>query len=124
MSIRLWREYVLKKSAKDLAEQDLPVKWFMFIYLSSKPGMTETSICTPVHVAYSPLASMNHQWTINLHDGYHPSYVLIPGEYIPPSIPTICNLLYGMFHFGVDYPHTTPSTQRGEVKFFQLDLSL
>ena len=47
-------EYVLKKSAADLGEQDFPVKWFKFIYPSSKPRITETSTCTPVHVAYSP----------------------------------------------------------------------
>ena len=63
-------EYVLKKSAADLGEQHSPVTWFKFIYPSSKPRMTETSIGTPVHVAYSPLASMNRQWTITLHDGY------------------------------------------------------
>ena len=37
---------------------------------SSKPRMTETSTLTPVHVAYSPIAFMNHQCTISLHDGY------------------------------------------------------
>ena len=63
-------EHVLKKSATEIGEQDFPVKWFMFIYPSSKPRMTETSTLTPVHVAYSPIASMNHQWTINLYDGY------------------------------------------------------
>ena len=47
-----------------------PSVWFKFIYPRSKSRMTETSACTPVHVAYSPLAPMNHQWTINLHDGY------------------------------------------------------
>ena len=38
-------EYVLKKSASDLWEQDFPVKWFKFICPSSKPRMTESSIC-------------------------------------------------------------------------------
>ena len=47
-----------------------PSEWFKFIYPSSKSRMTETSLCTPVQVAYSPLASMNHQWTIKFHDGY------------------------------------------------------
>ena len=100
-------EYVLKKSAADLGEQDFPVKWFKFIYPSSKLRMTETSICTPIHVAYSPLASMNHQWTINLHDGYPSFHALMPVEYIQQSIPTICNLLSTMFHFGVDCLHPT-----------------
>ena len=100
-------EYVLKKSAADLGEQDFPVKWFKFIYPSSTTRMTETLICAPVHVAYSPLAYMNHQWTINLHDGYPPFHTLMPGEYIPPSIPTVCNHLSSMFHFCVDYLHST-----------------
>ena len=63
-------DYVLKKSATELGEQDFPLKWFKFICPSSKPRMTETSTFTPVHVAYSPVVFMNHQWTINLHDGY------------------------------------------------------
>ena len=50
-------ESILKKSAADLGEQDFSVKWFKLICPSSKPRMTETSTCTPVHVAYSPLAS-------------------------------------------------------------------
>ena len=90
-------EYVLKKSDADLVEQDFPVKWFKFIYLSSKLRMTETSICTHVHVAYSPLASMNHQWTINLNDGYPSFHALMPVEYIPPLIPTLCNLCLPCF---------------------------
>ena len=61
-------EYVLKKSTADLGEQDFPVKWFKLIYPSSNPMIIETSTCSPFHVAYSPLASMNHQWTINLGD--------------------------------------------------------
>ena len=63
-------EHVLMKSAAEIGEQDIPVKWFMFIYPRAKPRMTETSTLTPVHVAYSLIAFMNHQWTINLHDGY------------------------------------------------------
>ena len=68
---------------------------------SPKPRMTETPVQKPVHVAYSPIASMNYQLTINLHDGYAPLNVLIPVEYLPPSIPTLCNPMYTMFHFGV-----------------------
>ena len=49
----------------------------------------------PVHVAYSPLASMNHQWTINLHDWYRPPCALIPGDSTPTFIPTLYNLWYG-----------------------------
>ena len=73
--------------------------------------MTETSIHTPVHVAYSPIASMNHQGTINLHDGYPSLHVLLPEEYIPPSLPTLCNLKSTMFHFGVDLLHSTTEPQ-------------
>ena len=109
MPTRLW-EYVLKKSAADLGEQDFPVKWFKLTYPSSNPRTTETSTYTPVHVAYSPIASMNHQWTINLHYGYASSNALMPVEYIPPSIPTLCNLMSTMFHFGVDFLHSTQDT--------------
>ena len=63
-------EHVLKRSATATGEQDFPVKWFKFIHPSPKPRMTETPVQKPVHVAYSPIASMNYQWTINLHDGY------------------------------------------------------
>ena len=63
-------EHVLKRSAKATGEQDFPVKWFMFILPNPKPRMTETPVQKPVHVAYSPIASMNYQWTINLHDRY------------------------------------------------------
>ena len=86
-------EHVLKESGTEIGEQDFPVKWFNFIYPSSKPRMNETSILTPVHVAYSPIAIMNHQFTINLHDGYPSLHVLLPEEYIPPSLPTLCNLM-------------------------------
>ena len=74
------------------------MKWFK---LSPKPWMTESLVQKSVHVAYSPITSMNYQWTINLHDGYPRLNVLIPVEYIPPSIPTLCNPKYTMFHFGV-----------------------
>ena len=53
--------------------------------------MTETSVPTLVHVAYSPrqvayspIALMNYQWTINLHEGYPPLQALLPEECIPP----------------------------------------
>ena len=100
-------QHVLKKYAADVGEQDFPVNWFKFIYPNSQHRMTETSTCTHVHVAYSPLASMNHQWASNLHHGYPSFHALMPVEYIPPSIPTLCSLLSTMFHFGVYY--ITPS---------------
>ena len=65
--------------------------------------MTETPVQEPVHVAYSPIASMNCQWTINLHDGYPPLQVLLPEEYIPLSLHNLCNFKPTMFHLGGDY---------------------
>ena len=64
--------------------------------------MTETPVQKPVHVAYSPIASMNYQWTIILHVGYPPLQVLLPKEYIPPSINTLRNLKPTMFHLTDD----------------------
>ena len=104
-------EHVLKKSATETGEQDFPVKWFKFICPRSKPRMTKASTFTPVHVAYSPIVFMSHQWTINLHDGYPPLDVLLPEEYILPSIPILCNLNPTMFHFGVDLLHSTTEPQ-------------
>ena len=94
-------EHVLKRSAAAIGKKDFPVKWFKFIHPSPKPRMTETPVQKPVHVVYSPIDSMNYQWTISLHDGYSPLNVLIPVKYIPASIPTLCNSKYTMFHFGV-----------------------
>ena len=110
-------EHVLNKSATEIGEQDFPVKWFNFIYIRSKLRMTETSIHAPVHVAYSPTAFMNHQWTINLHVGYPSLHVLLPEEYILPSLPTLCNLKSTMFHFGVDILYSTTEPQHDLSKF-------
>ena len=82
--------HVLKRSATATGKQDSPVKWFK-ICAESKLRMPDTSILTDVYVAYSPIGFMNHMWTINLHDGQPPLNVLLPLEYIPPSIPTLCN---------------------------------
>ena len=49
---------------------DFPVQWFKFIHPIPKPRMTKTPFQIAVHKAYSPIASMNYKWTINLHDGY------------------------------------------------------
>ena len=38
-------------------------------------------------------------------------YVLIPGESLLPSIPTLCNLTFGMFHFDVDFLNSTKESQ-------------
>ena len=63
-------EHVLKRSATATGKQDFLMKWFKFIHPSPNPRVTETPVQKPVHVAYSPIASMNYQWAINLHDGY------------------------------------------------------
>ena len=96
-------EHVLKRSATEVSKQDFPVKWFKFIHPSPRPRMTETPIEKPVHVAYSPIASMNYQWTINLHNRYPPLQVLLPEEYVPPSLHNLCNFKPTMFHFCDDY---------------------
>ena len=59
-----------ERSAIATGEQEFPVKWFKFIYPKTKPRMTETSVPKLVHVAYSPSAYINYQWTINLLIGY------------------------------------------------------
>ena len=61
----------------------------------------------PVHVAYSPIASMNYQWTINLHDGYPLIKVMQAKEYIPPSLHSLCNHNPTIFHIGDGYLCTT-----------------
>ena len=100
-------EHVLKRSATATGKQDFPVKWFKFIHPSPKPRMTETPVQKPVHVAYSPIASMNYQWTINLHDEYPLLPGMQPEEYIPPTLHTLSNHKPTMFHLGDDYLCTT-----------------
>ena len=85
--------------------------WFKFIHPSPKPRITETPVQKSVHVAYSPIASMNYQQTINLNDGYSILQGLPPEEYIPPSIPTLCNPKYTMVQFGVDSHSLTKEPQ-------------
>ena len=58
---------------------DIPVQWFKFIHLIPKPRMTKTPFQIAVHKAYSPIASMNYKWTINLHDG-HPLFQVMKQE--------------------------------------------
>ena len=65
--------------------------------------MNETPVQKPVHVAYSPIVSMHYQWMINLHDRYHTLQVLLPEEYIPPSLHNLCNFKPTMFHHSDDY---------------------
>ena len=96
-------EYVFKRSATATVEQDFPVNWFKFIPPSPKLRMTETPVQKPLHVAYSPIASMNYQWTINLYDGYPLLQGIQPEEYVPPSLHTLSNHKPTMFHLGDDY---------------------
>ena len=101
-------EHVLKRCAASTCEQDIPVQWFKFIHLSPKPRMTKTTFQIVVQMAYSPIASMNYKWTINLHDGY-PLFRVIKSEgYITPSLHLLKHNL-------------SSSTKRGDEKFFQLD---
>ena len=100
-------EHVLKRSATSTGEQDFPVKWFKFVHPSPKPRITETPVQQAVHVAYSPIASMNYQWTINLHDGYPLLHGMQPEEYILPTLHTLSNHKPTMFHLGDDYLCTT-----------------
>ena len=93
----------MKKSSISTGEQDFPVKWFQFIHPSPNSRMTETPVQKPVHVTYSPIASMNYNWTINLHDGYPLFQVMQPEEYIPPPLHTFCNLKPTMFHHSDNY---------------------
>ena len=65
---------------------DFPVQWFKFIHPSPKPRMTKTPFQIAVHKAYSPIASMNYKWTINLHDGYTLFQVMKQEGYITPSL--------------------------------------
>ena len=102
-------KHVLKRSATATGKQDYPVKWFKFIHPSPKPRMTETPVQKPVHVAYSPIASMNYQWTIKLHDGYPLLHGMQPEEYIPPCLHTLSNHKPTMFHLGDDYLCTPKS---------------
>ena len=63
-------QHVSKRFATEVCEQGFSVKWFKFIHPSPESRMTETTVQKHVHVTYSPIASMNYQWTTNLHDGY------------------------------------------------------
>ena len=96
-------EHVLKRSSISTGEQDFPVKWFQFIHPSPNSRMTETPVQKPVHLTYSPIVSMNYNWTINVHDGYPLFQVMQAEEYIPPPLHTFCNLKPTMFHHRDNY---------------------
>ena len=89
-------EHLLKESAGDISEKDYAVHWLKFIFsMSSKTGITGLSIprATPVHMAYSPLASMNSQWIIHLNDGYPllclVCFTLVLTTFTPPKNPNM-----------------------------------
>ena len=65
---------------------DFPVQWFKFIHPIPKPRMTKTPFQIAVHKAYSPIASLNYKWTVNLHDGYPLFQVMKQEGYITPSL--------------------------------------
>ena len=76
--------------------------------------MIETPVQKPVHVAYSPIAYMKYQWTINLHDGYPLVQGMQPEQYIPPTPHTFSNHKPTVFHLGDDYLCTTKILQPPE----------
>ena len=53
-------DHVLERSAAEIGRQDFPVKLSKFIHPSPKLRMNETPVQKLVHVAYSPIASMNY----------------------------------------------------------------
>ena len=65
---------------------DIPVQWLKFIHPSPKSKMTKTPFQIAGHVAYSPIASMNYKWTINIHDVYPLFQVMKSEGYITPSL--------------------------------------
>ena len=67
---------------------DFPVQWFKFKHPIPKPRMTKTPFQIAVHKVYSPIASMNYKWTINLDDGSPLFQVMNQEGYIPPSLHT------------------------------------
>ena len=64
----------------------IAVQWFKFIHPIPKPRMTKTPFQIAVHKAYTPIASMNYKWTINLHDGYPLFQVMNQEGYLTPSL--------------------------------------
>ena len=110
-------KHVLKRSATPTGEQDFPVQWLKFIHPSPKPRMTKTTFQIAVHVAYSPIASMNYKCTINLH-GLPPFQVMKPEGYIPTSLHILSNHKLTMFHLGDEYLCTSkiilPPGENGE----------
>ena len=79
-------EHVLKRSSTSTGEQDTPVQWFKFIHPSPKPRITKSSFQIAVHMAYSPINSVNYKWIINLHDTYPLYQVMKSQGYITPSL--------------------------------------
>ena len=65
---------------------DFSVQWFKFIHPIPKSRMTKTPFQIAVHLAYSPIASMNYKWAINLLDGYPLLQLMKLEGYITPSL--------------------------------------
>ena len=99
----IYGDHALKRCGTEVDRQGFSVKLLKFIHPSPKPRMIETTVQKPVHVTYSPIASMNYKWTINIHDGYPPLQVLLTEEYIPRSLHNFCNFKPTMFHLDSDY---------------------
>ena len=72
---------------------DFPVQWFKFIHPIPKPRMTKTPFQIAVHKEYSPIASMNYKWTINLHDGY-PLFQVMNKKGILHPLFTFTNMIF------------------------------
>ena len=53
---------------------------------NSQAKMTRTPFQIAVHKTYSPIASMNYKWTINLHNGYPLLQVMNSEGYITPFL--------------------------------------
>ena len=100
-------EHALNRSATYIGEQEIPVQWFKFIHPSPKPRMTKTPFQIAVHVAYSPISSMNYMWTINLYDGYPLFQVMKPEGCVPASLHILSNDKLTVFHLGDEYLYTS-----------------
>ena len=79
-----WDHTIKPKCAHN--PMDFPVQWLKLIHPIPKPRMTKTPFQIAVHKAYSPPASMNYNWTINLHDAYPLFQVMNQEGYMTPSL--------------------------------------
>ena len=56
------------------------------VHLSNSQANDDTPFQIALHKAYSPIASMNYKWTINLHDGCPLFQVMKQEGYITPCL--------------------------------------